>query len=366
MSRADPLGCGCRHALVKGKVRTNRSITKQLFGGKEGEAARLDIIDGIILENCASVQEPVENVPIFPGNTPKSNNISLCIPKEDDFIEPTPPEDFTEPETPIKEPDPDAGPFNVPADYIIHLESAGRAKRTIQEYAWDLKWWARLYDPYAIGLHDVEKVLSKLHPSTARRKIAALRSFAKWKLREGDGKLHTVVSQVFPPKTPIRVPKDRGTEEFVDFSRCALALTKSGDRRGIWLGLMSCCGLRISEVATAIPAPGKAIKVVGKGNKERLVPAPGWLLDALEKDQDRHGKQWRKGRYLIWQELKKMGINKPHSLRHTFASELIRKGFTLEQVKLLLGHAKLDTTLVYARVALPADVTLRLGLEVEN
>jgi site-specific recombinase XerD len=293
----------------------------------------------------------------------KSEKIFFVAPGEEDFIEPTPQEDFIEPEIPIKEPDPDRGPFKVPEAYITHLESSGRAKRTIQEYTWDLQCWSKLCDLYAIGLHDVEKILSKLHPSTARRKIAALRSFAKWQLREGDERLHTVVSQVFPPKTPIRVPKDRGTDEFIDFSRCALDLTKSGDRRGIWLGLMGCCGLRISEVATAIPAPGRAIKVVGKGNKERLIPAPAWLLDALQKDQDRQGRQWRKGRFLIWQELKKMGITNPHSLRHTFASELVRKGFSLEQVKLLLGHAKMDTTLVYARIALPADVTSRLGVE---
>lgn len=339
------------------------NITKQLFGRRGSEDASFDVIDGIILEKAETNCESGEVGLHFQGNALKCNDIS-DVHGENGFSEPEPPQDFAEPEIQIEEPEP--GPFQVPAEYLTHLEASGRAKRTIREYTWDLKWWAKLNGLHAINLHDVEKILSKLHPSTSRRKIAALRSFAKWKLREGEGRLHAVVFQVFPPKTPGRVPKDRGTEEFIDFSRCALDLTKAGDRRGIWLGLMNCCGLRISEVATAIPAPGRAIKVVGKGNKERLVPAPGWLLDALLNDHDARGRQWRKGRFLIWHELKKMGITKPHSLRHTFASELVRKGYTLEQVKMLLGHAKLDTTLVYAKVALPEDVTSRLGVEVEH
>ena len=341
------------------------SITKQLFGGKADDAAGLDIIDGIIVENGRSTLKPPENQAVSQEKVLKYKNIQIYTQEEPDFIEPTPPEEFPEPQAPSSEPTPDPapGPFVVPDHYLTHLQSSGRAKRTVQEYTWDLKWWANRYNLHAIGLHDVEKVLAKLHPSTARRKIAALRSFAKWKLREGDGVLHAVVSQVFPPKTPIRVPKDRGSEKFTASAKHALELTRSGDRRGVWLGLMSCCGLRISEVATATPVPGKAIKVVGKGNKERLIPAPGWLLDALKKDQDHQGRQWRKGRFLIWQELKKMGITNPHSLRHTFASELVRKGFTLEQVKMLLGHAKLDTTLVYARVSLPDNVTTKLGVE---
>lgn len=342
------------------------NLTKQLFGRISAGEADLDVVDGIIVGSSVNDLESGGNRLYLQVKTLKTLEDIGDSCKEPEFIEPLPPDDFTEPAVPPEKTETDTGPFAVPGEYLIHLQSAGRAKRTIAEYVWDLKWWAKLDNLGSLGLHDVERIIAKLHPSTARRKIAALRSFAKWQLREGDGRLHTMVSQVFPPKTPGRVPKDRGTEAFIDFSRCALDLAKAGDRRGIWLGLMNCCGLRISEVQTAIPAPGRVIKVVGKGNKERLVPAPGWLLDALQGNNDKNGKDWRKGRAFIWLELKKMGITNPHSLRHTFASELVRKGFALEQVKMLLGHAKLDTTLVYARVALPDDVTTRLGVEVEH
>jgi len=93
-----------------------------------------------------------------------------------------------------------------------------------------------------------------------------------------------------------------------------------------------------------------------------LVPAPGWLRSALQQDSTDHG-QWAKGRKLIWAEMKKMRIRKPHSLRHTYASELVRNDLELEQVKTLLGHAKLDTTLIYARTRLPDNLTTRLGIE---
>ena len=136
-----------------------------------------------------------------------------------------------------------------------------------------------------------------------------------------------------------------------------------GDRRGLWIGLMLCCGLRISEIKGVEKSTEKnVIRVIGKGNKERLVPAPKWLYNAIADDKN---KTWRRTRQLIWLELKEMGVKKPHSLRHTYASELIRCGVPLEEVKELLGHSKMDTTLIYAKIKIPKDVTNKLGVEFE-
>ncbi|MBB5349563.1 site-specific recombinase XerD [Desulfoprunum benzoelyticum] len=253
----------------------------------------------------------------------------------------------------------------MPEQYFIFLGSAGRAARTIQEYTWDLGWWElRCYPVADISLEIIEGAISPLQPSNARRKVAALRSFAKWLLRNGDDSLFIALSKVIPPRIPIRVPKDKGKVAFKDLSRKAIEMTQGGDRRGIWLGLMLCCGLRISEIQTAKVAPGGAIKVLGKGNKERLVPAPEWLRTALNHKSVTQ-KDWTKGRKLIWAEMKKLRIRKPHSLRHTYASELVRNDLELEQVKNLLGHAKLDTTLIYARTKLPDNLTIRLGIEAD-
>ena len=216
----------------------------------------------------------------------------------------------------------------IPEQYFIFLGSSGRAGRTIQEYAWELNWWQRQSSPLsALTLPDIEGIINNMHPATARRKIAALRSYAKWQLRNGDDKLFVTLSQIVIPRIPSRVPRDKGGDAFRELTSQAAAMTRKGDRKGIWLGLMLCCGLRISEIQTAEAAPGGAIKVLGKGNKERLIPAPEWLRTAIfENKKYTNGNQWRKGRKLIWQEMKNMGIYKPHSLRHTYASELVRQG----------------------------------------
>ena len=185
---------------------------------------------------------------------------------EPEFIVPDPPlDEFKEPAPPQKQSNPDN--WEVPEPYLIYLAATGKAVRTRQEYKWDLQWWNKQTSISVITLQDMEGIIHNIHASTARRKIAAIRSFAKWELREGSGKLHAEVSQVILPKTPTRIPKDRGTEEFMDFSKCAVDLVRAGDRRGVWIGLMGCCGLRISEIQTATPAPGKTIKVIGKGRQ---------------------------------------------------------------------------------------------------
>lgn len=297
-------------------------------------------------------KEPAKTEPVF---------------QETEFVEPEPPkqsrlpaiQEGPEKSNPEKE---EPGTWTVPEAYLVFLGSSGRAERTSKEYQWDLKWWNRQKPLFEITRQDIETIINKMHPATARRKIAVLRSFAKWQLRDGEGRLHGEVGQVIPPKTPGRVPKDRGAEAFKDLSKKAKELCEAGDRRGVWIGLMLCCGLRISEIQTVELSHGNAIKVVGKGNKERLNPAPVWLRNAISR-QYKYGEQWRHGRHLIWLAMKRIEIKRPHSLRHTYASELIRCGFRLEEVKDLLGHSKLDTTLIYAKVKLPNNVTTRLGVE---
>lgn len=338
-----------------------RNFTKQLFGKKKADQHDLSIVDGIVRDKSGSKTQNADIDIEFSQNTVGFVDVdSDFIGEEPEFIEPDPAlDEFKEPLPPQEQSNPEK--WEIPEPYLIYLAATGKAERTRQEYRWELLWWNKQISIATITLQDMERIIHNIHPSTARRKIAAIRSYAKWELREGSGKLHAEVSQVILPKTPTRIPKDRGTEEFMDFSKCAVDLVRAGDRRGVWIGLMGCCGLRISEIQTAEPAPGKTIKVIGKGNKERLIPAPAWLIEAL--GYETYKKGWKKGRQLIWSELKTMGIRKPHSLRHTFASELRRKGYPLEEIKVLLGHSKLDTTMIYANVALPNDITSRLGVE---
>lgn len=102
-----------------------------------------------------------------------------------------------------------------------HLDVAGRGKRTIQEYKYEWKWWEaealkKKRTVYSLRVKDIEEILKGLNPSTNRRKIAFLRTLSKWYLREGHPLLHTEIWKITSPKIPKRLPKDRGSEEFVD------------------------------------------------------------------------------------------------------------------------------------------------------
>jgi integrase/recombinase XerD len=142
---------------------------------------------------------------------------------------------------------------------------------------------------------------------------------------------------------------------------------------------MYACGLRISEATTleirAIDRANRVLHIVGKGNKERLVPlgrravqavrdylsherpktvaqrspAPKWLLVS------RRGMRLRRER--IWELFKRhaaaAGIAadmSPHSLRHSFATHLLAGGADLRQVQEMLGHASIATTQIYTHV----------------
>jgi len=247
-----------------------------------------------------------------------------------------------------------------------YLEAAKKAPRTIKEYHYELTWWEAEAKRQGKGIYtlkarNIERAVAKLQPATAKRKLAALKMYAKFLLREGWPALFEELEKCVRPKTPETLPKDLGPEEFLKLREKARALVAEGDRRGIWLGLMLLCGLRISEIATCRPAGREHIKVTGKGGKERLVPCPGWLIEALKRHRKEGRGGWAKHRAIIWAALARSGIRNPHALRHTYASELLRRGRSIEEIQYLLGHANIATTNIYARVRTPPDVLATLG-----
>jgi site-specific recombinase XerD len=239
-----------------------------------------------------------------------------------------------------------------------HLDVAGRGKRTIQEYKYEWKWWEaealkKKRTVYSLRVKDIEEILKGLNPSTNRRKIAFLRTLSKWYLREGHPLLHTEIWKITSPKIPKSLPKDKGTEDFERLREKAKKLISDKDRIGIWIALKLVCGLRISEIQTA-KASGKGfIQVMGKGQKERLVPAPDWIIKGMKKIPADGRGGWRKERKLIWYHLAKIDLKNPHSLRHTCASELLRRDMKIEEIKEFLGHENIATTNIYARSVVP-------------
>lgn len=245
-------------------------------------------------------------------------------------------------------------------NFFLYLEAAGRQKRTIQEYTYELKWWDRTASDCkrtvnTITAKAIEAAVATLDPKTRSRKLAAMKSYARWLLREGHPRLRMETEKLLPPKLPRGLPRDLGAAKFLEMRERARTLITEQHRAGIWIGLMIMGGLRISEIETAQALEAGA-RVRGKGAKERIVPLPQWVLLGM-REQQRSGRGgWAKPRGIIGVELGKLGIRKPHTLRHTYAMELLRRGRKIEEIQALLGHDNIATTNIYARLQCPDGI----------
>ena len=150
------------------------------------------------------------------------------------------------------------------------------------------------------------------------------------------------------------------------------------------LAIMYACGLRISEAATlevgAIDRANKVLRIIGKGNKERLVPLPQPILDAL-------GQLWVRHRNPRWLFPNRAGIAPvntslladtftgavvaagirrdvtPHTLRHSYATRLIENGVDIRVVQILLGHASIASTAISTHLTTPTRASLHTLLD---
>jgi len=345
-------------------------VTKVLFGlqdRREGESdADIEIRDGriIAIDGSDSTNTPEDDPDyVFEGERPSEG---LKSPKKarPDIKGQGPKEDSQE-----KGKDGHINAFSVSEEergFFEWLTVGNRAERTKQEYVWEIRWWQkkakwRKKTLLELTVNDIESALRRVRPQAAIRKIAALKTWARWQLREGNGSLFLEIEKVIRPKKPKSLPKDLGPKRFRELKRQAKELVSQGRREGIWIGLMLCGGLRISEIKTCQPYQD-GVKVVGKGSKERYVPLPSWLLEGMKNIRRKRPNGWAVSRKTITVHLNKMGLRKVHSLRHTYASELVRRGYKIEEIQKLLGHENIQTTTVYARIDVPSDVVERLEL----
>ncbi len=146
------------------------------------------------------------------------------------------------------------------------------------------------------------------------------------------------------------------------------------------LSLMYGCGLRIGEAVSleigAIDSANRLLRIIGKGNKQRLVPLPQPLLDDLRTLWLIHrNPRWlfprRDGtgpicRIVLGQTFRsacaKAGVKlavTSHSLRHSYATRLLENGVDTRVVQILLGHANIATTAIYTHLTEPTSVALR-------
>ena len=250
--------------------------------------------------------------------------------------------------------------------YGVWLQSRGRVLTgTVED---DLK------DYFAVQL-SVTKV------ATANRRLTVFKRYFRWALRErliaADPTLKLQAA-----RQALRVP-DTLTESQVEaLLRAPDTDTPLGVRDRAMLELMYASGLRVSELVSLkvlnVSLLENVLRVVGKGNKERLVPfgevASLWLGRYLGEARASllAGKQTddlfvtyrgakagsAMSRVMFWMIVKKHaragGITaplSPHTLRHAFATHLLNHGADLRAVQMLLGHADISSTTIYTHVA---------------
>ena len=224
---------------------------------------------------------------------------------------------------------------------------------------------------YGVVRHAASKAAS------ANRRLAVFRRYFRWALRErllaADPTLRLLTA-----RQPLRVPKTLSEAQVEALLDAPDAATPCGLRDRAMLELMYASGLRVSELVTLksvhVGLAEGALRITGKGAKERLVPfgeeARGWLLryadearaeilggqasDALFVTARGGGMTRQAFWLLIKKHARTAGIAaplSPHTLRHAFATHLLNHGADLRAVQLLLGHADISTTQIYTHVA---------------
>ena len=213
----------------------------------------------------------------------------------------------------------------------------------------------------------------KKSAKTINRKISSLKSFFKYHLRRGNLE-KTPMSSVTAPKVSKRLPQYVEQQDMNTlFTKVEFPDTWKGHTDKLLLAIFYNTGMRLSELVnlkeSQVNKAGNTLKILGKGNKERVVPVSPELITAIQHyiDQKRTSLEAADGNYLLVNEKgKKLNpksvylsvkewlntvttIDKksPHILRHTFATHLMNNGADLNAVKELLGHASLAATQIY-------------------
>lgn len=214
-------------------------------------------------------------------------------------------------------------------------------------------------------------------PRSTARQLSSFRRFFRYIMREG---LRTSdpTADIEMPRIGRSLPKTLSEDEVEALLNAPNTEEPLGHRDRTMLELLYATGLRVSELInlkqSQVNFNQGVIRIVGKGDRERLIPlgeeAQRWLRDfidgprmeiLLERQTDylfptRRGD--RMTRQAFWHIIKryaeKAGVRKkmsPHSLRHAFATHLLNRGADLRVVQLLLGHSDLSTTQIYTHVA---------------
>ena len=272
--------------------------------------------------------------------------------------------------------------------YLVFLQvEKGLANNTLLSYSQALEKFGRFLKKSSLDYRKVDEQ-ALIHflkfesrqgnaLSTQAHLISVLRSFYKFLLAE-EKVAGNPVARISFPKLWKRLPKYLTLEQVMQLLQAPDSTTPLGQRDRAMLELMYATGVRISEIIGMEMAnlflDDNFVRVLGKGNKERVIPfnqsARDHLLIYLGQARAHllKGKSSKyvflnsRGEFLSRQGLWKIikgygskigvaGLLTPHVLRHSFATHLVEEGADLRSIQMMLGHSSISTTEIYTHVA---------------
>tara|TARA_B100001059_G_scaffold37554_1_gene30404 strand:- start:764 stop:1657 length:894 start_codon:yes stop_codon:yes gene_type:complete len=263
----------------------------------------------------------------------------------------------------------------------------GLSNNSIRSYNHDLVLFKKFLNTNKINVSPISckaeniksylyKNLSKKNSRSQARSISAIKSFFNYLIFEGHLK-ESPVSNIEAPKIERKLPKVLTLDQINQLIKSVDLNHQFGQRNKTIIEVLYGTGIRVSELINLklsnIFFEENIIKVTGKGNKERFVPLGKKASDEIKsylKDRDqlkidskfsdllflnRYGRGLT--RSMIFKIINDTSINigldkkiSPHTLRHSFATHLIKNGADLRTIQLMLGHESIITTEIYTHL----------------
>lgn len=275
-------------------------------------------------------------------------------------------------------------------DFLRHLEiSRAASPHTLRAYTQDLKAFAAYLEPQQVAVEKANHLHIRgflgvqsvsLAPASRARRLAGLKAFFKFLTRRKVIEVNPA-RRVKTPKLPQRLPRAVPVDEAFALMEAPDAERVLGLRDMAMLEVLYGAGLRVSELCgldlDSLDARSRTVRVLGKGNKERIVPLHEGAVEAVRVWLERRGEllakpakkqdpealflNFRGGRLTtrsVERHLDKyvtqLALQRkmsPHALRHSFATHLLAGGADIRSIQELLGHASLSTTQRYTAVS---------------
>jgi integrase/recombinase XerC len=258
----------------------------------------------------------------------------------------------------------------------------GASPHTLRSYAADLTEFTRFLAEERIGglpnadTRAVRAYVARLHQrrlskATIARKLAAVRSCFRFLARRGALEANPA-RQVRSPRLGRRLPSFLPVDETTVLLNALPEPSAAGARDHALLELLYASGLRVAEGCGLdlddLDEARRTVRVVGKGDKERVVPVGETALEALAAHLAIRGRQRgplflnarggrltpRSAHRIVRARARQAGISQrvtPHTLRHSFATHMLGAGADLRLIQELLGHSRLSTTQRYTHVS---------------